>query len=218
MSTPSPAAWPPNPALVAILRGLQAERAAEVGRVLFDAGWRAIEVPLNRPGALRCIETLAAMAPADALIGAGTVLSVQDLEAVAAAGGRLVVSPHFDAELVARSNALGLIPAPGVFTASEAFAALRAGARALKIFPAEATSPAGLRALATVLPPGTPLWPVGGIEPEHLASWCAQGATGFGIGGALFKPEFSLQEIERRGRRFVDAYAALVAARATPAG
>lgn len=212
MNTPaSPAAWPPVPPLVAILRGLQPERAADIGRVLFEAGWRAIEVPLNRPGALRCIETLAALAPADAVIGAGTVLSPQDVDAVAGAGGRLVVSPHFDAEVVARSVALGLVPVPGIFTATEAFAALRAGAQALKIFPAEAMSPAGLRALATVLPSGTPLWPVGGIEPGHLASWRSHGATGFGIGGALFKPEFSTPEIERRARAFVAADAACAA-------
>ncbi len=205
----APAAWPPVPPLVAILRGLQPERAVDVGQVLFEAGWRAIEVPLNRPGALRCIEALAAQAPADALIGAGTVLSPQDVEAVASAGGQLVVSPHFDAEVVTRSVALGRVAVPGVFTATEAFAALRAGAQALKIFPAEAMSLAGLRALATVLPTGTALWPVGGIEPEHLASWHAHGATGFGIGGALFKPGFGLDEIGRRARGFIDAWRSL---------
>lgn len=208
MTLPSPAAWPPAPALVAILRGLQPERAAAVGQVLFDAGWRVIEVPLNRPGALRCIETLAANAPAGALVGAGTVLSVQDVEAVAAAGGRLIVSPHFDGEVVGRSRALGLVPVPGVFTATEAFGAWRAGAQALKIFPAEAMTPAGLRALATVLPPGTPLWPVGGIEPEDIARWRAHGAGGFGIGGALFKPEFTLDEIQRRAAAFIAAWTA----------
>jgi len=201
-----PAAWPPAPALVAILRGLQPERAADVGRVLVEAGWRAIEVPLNRPGALRCIETLAAAMPSDVLVGAGTVLSAADVDAVAAAGGRLIVSPHFDAEVVARSGALGLLAVPGVFTATESFAALRAGAHALKIFPAEAMAPGGLRAIATVLPAGTPLWPVGGIEPGDMARWRSHGATGFGIGGALFKPEFTLDEIQRRAHAFIAAW------------
>ncbi|NRF71150.1 2-dehydro-3-deoxy-6-phosphogalactonate aldolase [Aquincola sp. S2] len=194
------------PPLVAILRGLQPERAADVGRVLFDCGLRGVEVPLNRPGALPAIATLAAMAPADALVGAGTVLAEADVDAVAQAGGRLIVSPHFDPAIVARTIARGLIAAPGVFTASEAFAALRAGAHALKLFPAEGSSPAALRALATVLPEDTPLWPVGGLEPEHLAAWRAAGATGFGIGGALFKPAFDLDEIARRARAFVAAW------------
>lgn len=194
------------PPLVAILRGLQPERAADVGRVLFDCGFRGLEVPLNRPGALQAIATLSALAPAGTLVGAGTVLGAADVDAVAAAGGRLVVSPHFDAEVVARTVGRGLVCAPGIFTASEAFAALRAGAHALKLFPAEGSSPAALRALATVLPAGTPLWPVGGIEPQHLAAWRAAGATGFGIGGALFKPEFGLDEIARRARAFVEAW------------
>ena len=194
------------PSLVAILRGLQPDRAAEVGRLLFDCGFRGLEVPLNRPGALSAIATLAAMAPADALVGAGTVLSPDDVDAVAQAGGQLIVSPHFDREVVARTVERGLVSAPGIFTASEAFAALRAGAHALKLFPAEGSSPAALRALATVLPAGTPLWPVGGIEPQHLAAWRAAGASGFGIGGALLKREFDLDEIGRRARAFVQAW------------
>jgi 2-dehydro-3-deoxyphosphogalactonate aldolase len=196
------------PPLVAILRGLQPERAAEVGQVLFDAGFRGLEVPLNRPGALQAIATLTVRAPADALVGAGTVMTVADVDAVAAAGGRLIVSPHFDAGLVTHTVARGMVSAPGIFTASEALAALRCGAHALKLFPAESSSPAGLRALTTVLPAGTALWPVGGIEPQHLASWRAAGATGFGIGGALFKPEYSLDEIAHRARAFVDAWQA----------
>lgn len=194
------------PPLVAILRGLQPERAADVGRVLFDCGFRGLEVPLNRPGALLAIATLSSMAPQGALVGAGTVLNAGQVDAVAAAGGRLIVSPHFDREVVTHTVGRGMVSAPGIFTASEAFAALRAGAHALKIFPAEGSSPAALRALATVLPAGTPLWPVGGIEPQHLAAWRAAGATGFGIGGALFKPEFDLDEIGQRARAFVQAW------------
>lgn len=198
--------WPPSPPLVAILRGLQPERAADVGRVLFDAGFRALEVPLNRPGALHCIAALVAIAPPDAWIGAGTVMQPGQVEAVAKAGGKLIVSPHCDVAVIERSCALGLHVVPGVFTASEAFAALRAGAHALKIFPAEAMPPAGLAALATVLPEGTPMWPVGGITPESLPTWLRHGASGFGIGGALFKPETSITEIGKRAQAFMRAY------------
>jgi 2-dehydro-3-deoxyphosphogalactonate aldolase len=197
--------WPPTPPLVAILRGLQPARAAEIGHVLFDAGFRALEVPLNRPGALECIATLSSIAPADACVGAGTVTQPAQVDAVAQAGGRLIVSPHFDPAVVARACALGLLAVPGVFTASEAFAALRAGAQALKIFPAEAMPPAGLQALASVLPSGTLLWPVGGVTPDSLALWRRHGATGFGIGGALFKPELSSAEVGERARAFVHA-------------
>jgi 2-dehydro-3-deoxyphosphogalactonate aldolase len=198
--------WPPEPPLVAILRGLQPERAAEVGGRLFDAGFRAVEVPLNRPGALAAIATIAARAPADAWVGAGTVIDVAQVDAVAAAGGRLVVSPHFDPAVVGRARALGLRVVPGIFTASEAFAAWRAGADALKAFPAEALGPGGLQALATVLPPGLPLWPVGGISLATLADWRRAGATGFGLGSALFKPEMDGAEIASRAADFIAAW------------
>src|SRR5262249_7772317 len=125
--------WPPAPPLVAILRGLQPVRAAEVGRILFDAGFRALEVPLNRPGAMTCIAALASLAPPGTCIGAGTVTEPAQVREVARAGARLIISPHFDAALVKHACELGLFVAPGVFTASEAFAALRAGAHALKI-------------------------------------------------------------------------------------
>ena len=198
--------FPGDPPLVAILRGLAPQRAQRSAAALLDAGFRMLEVPLNRPGALQAIEALAPMARDGVRIGAGTVLSPGDVDAVAAAGGTLIVSPHFDAEVVARARALGLVAVPGVFTATEAHAALRAGARALKIFPADAMPPKALQALATVLPPGTPLWPVGGIDAASIASWRAHGATGFGIGGALFKPEFDDAELGRRAREFVAAW------------
>jgi 2-dehydro-3-deoxyphosphogalactonate aldolase len=200
------APWPPGPPLVAILRGLQPERATEVAHGLFEAGFRALEVPLNRPGALEAIAAIAAMAPADAWIGAGTVIDASQVDTVAAAGGRLVVSPHFDPAIVRRARERGMRTVPGVFTASEAFAAWRAGADALKAFPAEALGPAGLQALATVLPPGLPLWPVGGVTPESLAGWRRAGATGFGLGSALFKPDMASAEIAERGRAFVAAW------------
>ena len=198
--------WPPAPPLVAILRGLENEQAGEAGRVLFDAGFRALEVPLNRPQALACIGTLARITPPGALVGAGTVTDTGEVDAVAAAGGRLIVSPHLDVALVAHARAQGLHVVPGVFTATEAFAAIRAGASALKFFPAEVLSAAGLRALLSVLPAGTPAWPVGGITPDSLARWREAGASGFGIGSALFKPGLTLDELATRARAFVAAW------------
>ena len=202
----SSVSWPPALPLVAILRGLQPERAAAIARVLFDAGFRALEVPLNRPGAIAAIATIVPLAPADASIGAGTVLDTAQVDAVGDTGATLIVSPHFDAAVVRRARERGMRTVPGVFTASEAFAAWRAGADALKIFPAEAMTHAGLTGLTTVLPPGLPLWPVGGIAPDNIAAWRRAGATGFGLGGGLFKPELSVLEISARARAYVDAW------------
>ncbi len=204
--TPNAGAWPPAMPLVAILRGLQPERAADVARVLFDAGFRALEVPLNRPGAISAIATLVRMAPADAWIGAGTVLETAQVDAVGDTGASLIVSPHFDPAVIRRARERGMRTVPGVFTATEAFAAWRAGADALKIFPAEAMTQAGLTGLTTVLPPGLPLWPVGGIVPDNIAAWRRAGATGFGLGGGLFKPELSVMDIAARARACVDAW------------
>ena len=207
MSPTNPqATWPPAMPLVAILRGLQPARAADVANVLFDAGFRALEVPLNRPGAIEAIGTLVRMAPNDAWIGAGTVLDTAQVDAVADTGATLIVSPHFDAAVVQRGRERGMRTVPGVFTASEAFAAWRAGADALKIFPAEAMTHSGLTGLTTVLPAGLPLWPVGGVVPDNIAAWRKAGATGFGLGGGLFKPELSLVEIAARARAYVDAW------------
>ena len=205
-STTHAGAWPPRLPLVAILRGLQPERAADVARVLFDAGFRALEVPLNRPGAIAAIAAIVPLAPADAVIGAGTVLDTAQVDAVGDTGATLVVSPHFDAAVVRRARERGMRAVPGVFTASEAFAAWRAGADALKIFPAEAMTHAGLTGLTTVLPPGLPLWPVGGIVPDNMAAWRRAGATGFGLGGGLFKPELGVLEIAARAKAYVDAW------------
>jgi 2-dehydro-3-deoxyphosphogalactonate aldolase len=200
--------WPPKLPLVAILRGLQPERAVAIARVLFDAGFRAIEVPLNRPGALDAIAAVVPLAPADAWVGAGTVLEPSQVDAVADTGAGLIVSPHFDPAVVRRARERGLRSVPGIFTASEAFAAWRAGADALKIFPAEAMTHDGLKGLTTVLPAGLPLWPVGSIVPGNVAAWRRAGATGFGLGGGLFKPEFGVDEIAAKARAFVDAWEA----------
>lgn len=194
--------------LVAILRGLEPGRAADVASGLFDAGWRVVEVPLNRPGALQAIERIAAMAPADALVGGGTMLSVSDVDAVRRVGGRLMVAPNLDAAVVARARELGMLAMPGVATPTEAFAAIAAGAHALKLFPAEVIGPAGLKAFASVLPAGTALWPVGGVTPGSLAAWRAAGAAGAGIGSQLFTPELSLDEIGERARSFAAAWRA----------
>ena len=199
---------PLDPPLVAILRGLPAADAAAVGATLFEAGWRAVEVPLNRPGALQAIATLAAMAPEGTLIGAGTVMSPQDVLAVAQAGGRLIVCPHCDPAVIDQAVALGLWCMPGVGTASEAFTALRHGAHGLKLFPAEVWGPRGLKALKAVLPEATPLWPVGGVAADNLAQWTAAGATGLGIGGQLYQPGDSAAVVDRRAREFVQAWKA----------
>jgi 2-dehydro-3-deoxyphosphogalactonate aldolase len=198
--------WPPRMPLVAILRGLQPERAADIAHVLFDAGFRALEVPLNRPGAIAAIAAIVPLAPADAWIGAGTVLEAAQVDAVGDTGASLIVSPHFDPAVLRRARERGMRTVPGVFTASEAFAAWHAGADALKIFPAEAMTHAGLAGLTTVLPSTLPLWPVGGIVPDNMAAWRRAGATGFGLGGGLFKPELSVADIAARARAYVDAW------------
>lgn len=202
-----------QPPLVAILRGLPAADAAAIGGALFDAGLRLLEVPLNRPGALACIATLSALAPADAIVGGGTVLSVADVDAVHAAGGRLMVAPNCDPAAIERAASLGMLCAPGVGTASEAFIALRCGAQALKLFPAEVWGPRGLKALKSVLPDGTPLWPVGGITPESLGEWMAAGATGFGIGSQLYRPGAGAAEVRRLALGFIGAWKAAQAVR-----
>lgn len=192
--------------LVAILRGLLPAEAQAVGEALIESGFRTLEVPLNRPGALECIATLARTLPADAIVGGGTMLTVADVEAVHAAGGRLMVSPNCDVAVIRRAVELGMLCAPGVATPTEAFAALQAGAHALKLFPAEMVGHGGIKALKSVLPAGTDLWPVGGITPESMAPWKKAGATGFGIGSQLFAPGTSAADVLQRGRAYVQAW------------
>ncbi len=192
--------------LVAILRGLTPAEAPAVGAALFEAGFRLLEVPLNRPGAIEAIGVLARMAPPDALVGGGTMLTTDHVDAVFGAGGRLLVAPNFNAAVVRRGVELGMLCAPGVATPTEAFAALDAGAHALKIFPAEMVGQGGLKAIKTVLPLGTPLWPVGGVAPESIAAWRQAGATGFGIGGQLYIPGLAVDELAVRARSFVAAW------------
>ena len=195
--------------LVAILRGLQPEQAQSVGAALYQAGFRTLEVPLNRPGALECIAILVRTLPADALVGGGTMLSEADVNAVHAAGGRLVVSPHCDAAVIGRAVQLNMLCAPGIATPTEAFQALRWGAHALKVFPAEMVGHGGLKALKSVLPTGTPLWPVGGITPPSMAGWAAAGASGFGIGSQLYTPQSVLADLQARSMDYIAAWQAI---------
>jgi 2-dehydro-3-deoxyphosphogalactonate aldolase len=192
--------------LVAILRGLEPAQAQAVGDALVESGFRVLEVPLNRPGALECIATLARTLPSDAIVGGGTMLTVADVDAVHAAGGRLLVSPNCDAAVIRRAASLGMLCAPGVATPTEAFTALQAGAHALKLFPAEMVGHGGLKALKSVLPAGTDMWPVGGVTPESIAPWHKAGATGFGIGSQLFSPGTSAAEVLVRARAYVQAW------------
>jgi len=194
--------------LVAILRGLLPAEVQPLGTALFDAGFRMLEVPLNRPGALDCIAALRAIAPAGSLVGGGTMLSVADVDNVHAAGGQLMVAPNCEPVVIRRAAELGMWCAPGIATPTEAFTALRSGAHALKIFPADMVGYFGLAALRSVLPPDTPLWPVGGITPESLAPWRAAGATGFGIGSQLYQPGVSAEALSARARAFVEAWRA----------
>lgn len=192
--------------LVAILRGLDVAHAQAVGLALYEAGFCALEVPLNRPGALECIELLTQALPADAMVGGGTMLTQTDVDAVHAAGGRLMVSPNCNVRVIAHAAALGMLCAPGVATPTEAFAALEAGAHALKLFPSEMVGHGGLKALKSVLPSGTEFWPVGGITPDSMGGWVRAGATGFGIGSQLYAPGTSAAEVLQRGHAFVAAW------------
>ncbi len=191
--------------LVAILRGLQPAQAIEVGEMLVDAGFRVIEVPLNSPQPLQSIERLASVLGDRAIIGAGTVLKAADISAVASAGGRLIVMPHADCSLIRQVDHLGLFCIPGVATPTEAFAALGAGADALKMFPAEALPPAVVKAWRAVMRPPIKLLPVGGITPLNMADYVAAGASGFGLGSALFKPDLSISTLRANADAFIDA-------------
>lgn len=197
--------------LVAILRGLPPTDAVPVAQALYDAGFRVIEVPLNSLQPFTSIAAIRHALPGDAIVGAGTVLDVAAIESLRAAGGELVVMPHADIEVIRAAKAAGLLCTPGIATPTEAFAALRAGADALKLFPAELLSPAAVKAIKTVLPAGTRLWPVGGITPQHLGPYRAAGATGFGLGSALYAPGDDATTVAAKARAFIDAWAALSA-------
>ena len=194
--------------LVAILRGLEPERAVAVGEVLVEAGFEIIEVPLNSPDPLASIAALVGAFGADALIGAGTVLAEAEVDALAAIGARLVVSPNCNPAVIRRTTAHGMVSLPGTFTPTEMFAALDAGASGLKLFPAEMASPAVVKAVRAVLPPQVPLLAVGGIGAANMGDYLAAGAAGFGIGGSLFKPGKPLEDIAADARAIASAFKA----------
>lgn len=196
--------------LVAILRGLTPAEAPAIGDALFDAGFRVLEVPLNSADPLASIALLSARFGARALVGAGTVLQPAQVAEVAAAGGRLIVMPHGDAAVIRAARAAGLHCVPGVATPTEAFAALAAGADALKLFPAELLTPPVLKALRAVLPRGVKLLPVGGITPQNLEPYVAAGADGFGLGSALYRPGDSAPQVAAHARAFVAAWRAAI--------
>jgi 2-dehydro-3-deoxyphosphogalactonate aldolase len=204
------AAWARLP-LVAVLRGIRPDEAPAIGEALVQGGWSLIEVPLNSPQPLQSIASLAKRLP-DALVGAGTVLDAQQVRDVHAAGGRLIVAPNFDAEVVREARRLGMACLPGVLTASEAFAALRAGATGLKLFPAEMIPPAAVKALRAVLPQDALLLPVGGIAIGNMAAYRSAGADGFGIGSSLYKPGMSAAEVEEKALDFAAAWARTIRA------
>lgn len=206
-------AWPRlRRNLVAILRGVTPAEGVEIAAALVESGFDAIEVPLNSPDPLDTIGRMVTDLPAHVLIGAGTVLTAGQVAAVHGVGGRLIVSPNFDPAVIAASVRLGMVSMPGVFTPTEAFGALAAGASGLKFFPASVLGPAGIAAIRTVLPPGVALGAVGGVSEESFAAYAAVGVTVFGLGSSLYKPGFSAAKVQARARAAVAAYDALFAA------
>lgn len=191
--------------LVAVLRGIRPDEIEAVGEALIDAGLRILEVPLNSPEPFESITRLSALAAGRAVVGAGTVVDVESVGRVAAAGGQIIVSPSTDVAVIAATVEAGLVSAPGFFTPSEAFAAIRGGAHVLKFFPAEAATPAVMKAMRAVLPRHIPVLAVGGMTPEGLAPWKAAGADGFGLGSSLFRPGMTAAESGAMAARFVRA-------------
>lgn len=200
--------------LVAILRGLEPQKAVATAEAVFAAGIEAIEVPLNSPDPFRSIEAVARALPAGALVGAGTVLTPEDVARLDAAGGRLLVSPNIDAEVMAAAGRFGMVTMPGVFTPSEAFLALRLGASALKFFPASVLGPKGIAAVMAVLPKDTTVGAVGGVSDRDFADYAKIGVGTFGLGSSLFQPGLDVAEVGRRASAAVQAWDAAFAAAA----
>ncbi|MEH6647862.1 2-dehydro-3-deoxy-6-phosphogalactonate aldolase [Sulfitobacter sp.] len=192
--------------IVAILRGIQPSEAEELARVLIDCGITKIEVPLNSPDPFSSIRHMARSFGAHALIGAGTVLTTDDVKRVQDVGGELIVSPDCNPEVIAATKQVGMLSYPGVMTPTECFAALRAGADGLKIFPGSLIGPEGIKAIRAVLPAGTEVLAVGGAGPDNFADWKAAGADGFGIGSALYKPGLTASDVRERATHIVAEY------------
>ncbi|WP_246710110.1 2-dehydro-3-deoxy-6-phosphogalactonate aldolase [Martelella soudanensis] len=191
--------------MIAILRGIRPEEAEPVGEALIDAGWRIIEVPLNSPEPLKSIERLQDRFGDRALIGAGTVLTPAQVADVAATGARVIISPNANPAVIAATAARGMISLPGVATPTEAFAAVAAGATGVKAFPAEAIPPIVIKAWKAVLPKEIPVFAVGGVTPENMEAYTRAGASGFGIGGALYKPGMDAAAVGEKAKLFIEA-------------
>lgn len=190
--------------IVAILRGVTPDRVVDIGRVLYEVGIRALEVPLNSPMPFDSIAALAARSLPGCQIGAGTVLSADDVQRTHEAGGRLIVSPNCDADVIEEALTRSMRVLPGIATATEAFTAIKAGAKDLKLFPAVTYGPAHLKALRAVLPAGVRVFPVGGIGAQDIKVWLEAGAGGFGFGSEIFKPEYSLEDIQQRAETLIE--------------
>jgi 2-dehydro-3-deoxyphosphogalactonate aldolase len=189
--------------LVAIIRGVTPDEAEAIGEAIYEGGIRIIEVPLNSPDPLRSIASLAKKFGDRVLVGAGTVLDPADVQRIKDVGGRIIVSPDTNVDVIAATAAAGLVASPGYFTPSEAFAAIRAGATGLKLFPAEAASPEVLKAQLAVIPKEIPVLVVGGVKPDTMRPWLGAGARGFGLGGGLYKPGQSPEETLAKARAYV---------------
>jgi 2-dehydro-3-deoxyphosphogalactonate aldolase len=191
--------------LVAIIRGVKPDEVDAIGDALFEAGIRIIEVPLNSPEPFDSIARLARRVGDRALVGAGTVLEPANVQKVRQAGGHLIVAPNFNKAVVEATVGAGMVSMPGIFTPTEAFAALEAGANALKLFPAEGSSPNVVRAIRAVLPREAPLIVVGGVTPDSIGGWLDAGANGFGLGSGLYKPGQSAEQVREAARAYVAA-------------
>lgn len=192
--------------LVAILRGVKSDEIDGIGAALIEEGFEAIEVPLNSPDPFASIGKLVRIAPQGVLVGAGTVTEVADVERLVAAGGRLMVSPNYDAAVLAAAVHAGLVTMPGVYTPSEALAAIKTGASALKFFPASALGAGGIKAIRAVLPADTVIGAVGGVSETDFTAYAAAGVRAFGLGGSLYAPGFSAADVGARARQAVRAY------------
>ena len=192
--------------IVAILRGITPDEVVGVSQTLYNAGIRVVEVPLNSPEPFVSIEKLSKAFADKLVVGAGTVLSVQDVNVLKAHGGQISVSPDCNEAVISRAKDLGIEPLPGVFTPTEAFAAIRAGAKHLKLFPAEVASPQTIKAWKAVLPKHVKIYAVGGVTPENMGDWLAAGASGFGIGSSIFKPGMNLAKISESAHSLVSAW------------
>lgn len=197
--------------LVAILRGLKPEETEAVVGGLIETGFTAIEIPLNSPEPFKSIEIAAKLAPADCLIGAGTVLTVEDVASLDAAGGKLMVSPNVEPDVIRTAASKGMVTLPGVFTPTEALAAAKAGATGLKFFPASVLGPSGITAIRAVLPKDLVIAAVGGVSDENFSDYIKAGISAFGLGSSLYKPGMSAEEVVKRAKATLAAYDAAVA-------